>query len=63
MIRLLKYRGGTIGRITSDNPVLADDVIGIDPDAGVLKIGDGSTPWNQLASIGGSSGDIDGGTP
>ena len=39
----------TAAVFTSTNPTLGDGILGIETDTGNLKIGDGSTAWNNLA--------------
>ena len=51
-----------------NNPVLRDGEMGIDPNTGVIKRGDGATAWNTLPALNSGSGGgtpsmIDGGTP
>ena len=46
----LLLRRGTTTEWTTSNPVLAAGEPGYDTTAGVLKIGNGSTPWTGLRS-------------
>jgi hypothetical protein len=41
-------RNGTADQWTTSNPTLADGEVGIENDTFNLKIGDGSTAWNNL---------------
>lgn len=43
---------GTKAAFASKNPVLKKGELGIETDSGVMKLGDGSTTWNNLAYIG-----------
>ena len=45
-------RRGTAADWQTLNPVLGTGEPGVATDVGVLKLGDGSTPWNSLPSIG-----------
>ena len=53
---LIQFRRGTTALWTSSNPVLSAAEIGVDTTVGSLKVGDGSTSWNNLpyAGAGGS---------
>lgn len=53
---LIQLRRGTTALWTSSNPVLSAAEIGVDTTVGSLKVGDGSTSWNNLpyASAGSS---------
>lgn len=44
----VRLRGDVAANWTANNPVLAQDEIGIERDTNRLKIGDGSTPWADL---------------
>jgi hypothetical protein len=47
-IKRIRFRRGTAASWTSDNPTLATPEPGYETDTKQLKIGDGSTPWNDL---------------
>lgn len=52
-----KLKRGLSTEWTDQNPILADGEPGVEKDTGLLKIGDGSTPWNDLSySVGGGDG-------
>jgi hypothetical protein len=48
---LIQFRKGTYSSWDSTNPVLANGEPGFDTTNNVLKIGDGSTNWNDLPGI------------
>ena len=52
----IQVRRGTSAQWASANTVLASGEPGYDHGSGVLKVGDGVTGWNSLASIGGAGG-------
>ena len=54
---MIKLKGGTASAMSAENPVLADRQPGFarTDNGGILKIGDGVTPWNDLPEISGSS--------
>ena len=51
-----KLRRNTAAQAASNNPILEDGEPGFAKDTRVLKIGDGTTPWNDLLPIVGGSG-------
>ena len=53
---MIKLKGGTASAMSAENPVLADRQPGFarTNNGGILKIGDGVTPWNDLPEISGS---------
>lgn len=50
-------RRGTAARWAEVNPILERGEPGFAYDANILKIGDGITPWNDLAAPGGADGE------
>ena len=48
---IITIRSGTAAAAAAANLVLAANEPGWTPDTGVLKIGDGVTPWNSLPNI------------
>lgn len=44
---------GTKAAMASSNPVLKNGELGIETDTGAMKLGNGSTTWNNLGYIGG----------
>ena len=44
----IKFRRDTAAAWTQENPTLAQGEPGFEHDTGLLKIGDGATPWNTL---------------
>lgn len=55
-LRLLR---GTAAQWTAANPTLASGEIGYDTTNNIVKIGNGSDPWNTLPGIGGGGGATD----
>lgn len=51
MATQFQQRRGTSAEWTAANPILADGEIGVEKDTGVVKIGNGTSTWNQLFSI------------
>jgi hypothetical protein len=49
-VRMLQRRG-TAAQWAAANPVLGDGEIGIEKDTGVIKFGDGTTAWADLAIV------------
>ena len=47
-IRLIRIRRGTTAEWDTDDPVLEDGEPGYDQTIGLLKVGDGTTPWSLL---------------
>lgn len=47
-IQRMQQRRGTAAEGTAANPVLAAAEIGVETDTGAMKIGDGTTAWNDL---------------
>lgn len=45
---VIKLRGGDSGDWSVANPTLAQNEPGYETDTGLIKIGDGATPWNSL---------------
>lgn len=62
MSAILKFRRATAAVAATNNVVLAAGEPGYTTDTGVLKIGDGTTAWSTLASVGGGSSLSEGGT-
>lgn len=66
-VRMLQRRG-TAAQWSAKNPVLGDGEMGIATDVGIIKIGDGENPWEDLdivyeatpsvISVAGRTGDI-----
>ncbi|WP_143745078.1 hyaluronate lyase N-terminal domain-containing protein [Megasphaera cerevisiae] len=52
---MVQHKTGTAAQWTSVNPTLAKGEIGVEIDAGRIKIGDGITAWENLPYIGQSS--------
>lgn len=52
----IRLRRGTAALWAARNPVLQQGEPGYDSTNGTLKVGDGVTAWNALATIGGSGG-------
>lgn len=50
---MIKLKGGTASAMSAENPVLADRQPGFarTDNGGILKIGDGVTPWNDLPGV------------
>lgn len=50
---MIKLKGGTASAMSAENPVLADRQPGFarTNNGGILKIGDGVTPWNDLPGV------------
>lgn len=55
MATRMQQRRGTSAEWAAANPVLADGEVGYEKDTGVVKIGNGTSTWNQLSPILGSS--------
>lgn len=51
MAETIRIRRGTAANASTNNPVLAEGEPGYEIDTGVLKIGDGVTPWAGLPAI------------
>ena len=51
----IQFRRGTAAEWSAANPVLSAGEPGYATDTGVLKIGDGTTPWNGLPAFGGEA--------
>jgi hypothetical protein len=49
------FRRGTAADWTTANPILGSGEPGFETDTGLLKIGDGSSDWNSLSYVSGSS--------
>ena len=45
----IQLRNDTADNWESDNPTLAQGEVGIETDTRLVKLGDGTTPWNDLA--------------
>lgn len=59
----IQLRHDTAANWTSVNPVLLEGEVGIETDTKKQKIGDGSTPWNNLAyDLGSTALQVSGGT-
>jgi hypothetical protein len=56
----IQVRRDTAANWTTNNPVLADGEPGFESDTGKLKIGNGTSNYSTLTSIGGSSGGASG---
>ena len=54
----IKFRRDTAAAWTGANPTLAQGEPGFEHDTGLLKIGDGETPWNTLDYSSGSNGSL-----
>ena len=54
----MKLRRGLSSLWASVNPILGDGEPGYDKTGCILKIGDGISPWNDLAAIGGGEGSV-----
>lgn len=52
---IITHKYGTASQWTSANPVLGLAEIGVESDTHKIKAGDGSTAWNSLPYVGGSS--------
>lgn len=52
----IKHRLDTAANWTSANPVLLAGELGIESDTKKMKIGDGTTAWNNLDYFSGGSG-------
>lgn len=52
----IKFKRGTSNRWIELNPILESGEPGFETDTGKLKIGNGTTPWNQLSYIEGATG-------
>ena len=48
MATKIQLRGGTMAQWATANPILASREPAIETDTGKMKIGNGSTPWNDL---------------
>lgn len=48
MIGTMQHRHDTASNWYSKNPILAEGEIGVETDTGIIKGGDGTTPWNSL---------------
>lgn len=55
MATRMQQRRATSAEWNAANPILADGEIGVEKDTGIVKIGNGSSTWNQLAPILGSA--------
>ena len=53
----LQLRGGRAEVLSEVNPVLLEREIMIETDTGKLKVGDGTSRWNELEYYGGQSGE------
>ena len=54
---MIKIRRDTDAKWVAENPILAEGELGIAIDTLVYKVGDGSTPWVDLAEVGVSHSD------
>lgn len=54
----IKFRRDTASAWTEQNPTLAQGEPGFEHDTGLLKIGDGVTPWNTLDYSSGDNGSL-----
>jgi len=54
----MQQKRGTASRWTSTNPVLLAGEIGLETDTNKIKIGDGTTTWNNLDYLGIDTTDI-----
>ena len=59
----IRVRRGTSSEWATANPVLASGEPGLDTTTGILKLGDGSTPWLTLAQIYASQASVTAMTP
>lgn len=48
MATRMQHRRGTAAEWAAANPILADGELGFERDTGIIKVGNGSTLWNQL---------------
>lgn len=55
ILTTFQFRRGLAQNWTKNNPVLAQGEPGFERDTYKLKIGDGVTPWNDLAYFGGTA--------
>ena len=55
VIKTIKFKRGTSAAWARTNPVLLDGEPGYEKDTKKLKIGDGTTAWNNLSYIGESA--------
>lgn len=55
MATRMQQRRGTAAQWAAANPVLTDGEVGYEKDTGVVKVGNGTSNWNQLSPILGSS--------
>ena len=44
----IQLRNDTASNWTTENPTLAQGEVGIETDTRLIKVGDGSTAWNDL---------------
>ncbi len=51
MATRMQQRRGTSAEWAAANPVLADGELGVEKDTRVIKMGDGTTAWNQLPNL------------
>lgn len=51
----VQHRRGTAAQWAAANPVLPDGELGYEKDTGIVKVGNGTSTWNQLPPILGSS--------
>ena len=54
MAEIIKLRRGKSTSWSKKNIVLAAGEIGVELDTHQIKVGDGSTPWNELSYVGGT---------
>ena len=54
-MKTVQHKRGTTLVMTANNPVLSAGEIGIETDTNKIKIGDGSTAWNNLPYVNSSA--------
>jgi len=59
MPNIIKLRKGSAAQWATTNPTLVAGEAGFELDTLRLKIGDGSTPWNELNYVSFDGGDLD----
>lgn len=56
----IQIRRGAASDWASVNPTLASGEMAIENDTRKVKVGDGTTAWNELRYVGADGGDLDG---
>jgi len=62
MATIIQLRHDTATNWTTNNPLLADGEVGLETDTKKMKMGDGTTRWNNLSYFGGSVTSVNGQT-